>query len=319
MTMASGRGGNPNPEKRGEVKGWTKGAANRQRKALFSVDAGALTGEGWAITLTLRTLPSSEEWGRIRRAWQARVERTHGFIRMHWVVEWQERGHPHLHVAVYGEGWDLGTAWVTVGDWLEVARDFRPSIAAQYVTRIDGPVGWLGYMSKHAARGAEMYQRSGKPEGWEKTGRLYGFRGPWPFEEPELVELTVAGGYRFRRMARAWRIADARAALLALPSNADPFRVRAARRRLTSARGALRCPDPRLSAVRGVAEWMPETTTGLLVALLKLDGEVLPERSDEERTRDLSRHAWRLAAHGDGRRRAEALMADLGFRELTGA
>src|SRR5690606_18362373 len=105
------------------------------------------------------------------------------------------------------------------------------------------------------ARGVSHYQRQGKPEGWERTGRLWGYVGQWPTVPPAEVIVTRQEFYRFRRLVRAWRVADARAEL---KSAADPRRRRAALRRLVSARRMLRHADPDLSRVRGVSEWIPE-------------------------------------------------------------
>lgn len=314
VTLGSA-GTNPHPPKRGEIKGWTYGAVRRHSIKLFSVAAEGLTGAGYAATLTLRTLPTADQWHSVRVAWTRRVERIPGFVRLHWVVEWQERGTPHLHVAVYGEGWTPLEGWLLIGHWLEAARAFEPTISAQDVKGIDGAVGWLAYMSKHAARGAAHYQRQGSPEGWEKTGRLYGFRGVWPFDEPTIFVPTRDGGYRLRRLLRAWRIADARSALLRTPPDDLP-RLRAARRRLVSARRSLKSPDRRLGAVRGMSEWCPEPVMLALFALLEADGQSW-SAGDEERTRVLS---GRLPADLEAQRAEEeerdAVLAWLGFTEL---
>lgn len=71
------------------------------------VDVAGLDGDGYGVTLTLRDTPASHE------DWAALVARLHrafrdaGLLRWHWVVEWQRRGTPHLHLAVYSpSGWE---------------------------------------------------------------------------------------------------------------------------------------------------------------------------------------------------------------------
>lgn len=258
LTMGCTNMGNPNPPKRGRVTGWTPAAARRHTKWLYSVDADGLTGCGYAVTLTVRdTPPSPEAWQAARRRWLGRL-RGRGLVRVHWVVEWQERGTPHLHTAVYFDH-ELTPLerWQLVGDWLDVASEWGAGPSSQYVLPIDGPVGWLRYLSKHASRGVHHYQRQGKPDGWETSGRLWGHSEGWPTLQPVQATLTTAEFHRFRRLVRSWRVANARAA-------GDLRRLRYARRMLA-------CPDARLSAVRGVSEWIPEA-----VALRLLDVATSP-------------------------------------------
>lgn len=58
----------------------------------------------WALTLR-HCPPTSDDWTRLVKVLQQRLRRA-GLLRWHWVVEWQRRGVPHLHLAVYAqEGW----------------------------------------------------------------------------------------------------------------------------------------------------------------------------------------------------------------------
>lgn len=284
---------NREPAKRGEVVGWSAAAVRRHTKWLYSVDAGALGAGGWAFTLTLRDLPAdAAAWQSVRRAFIKRMERA-GAIRFHWVTEWQRRGVPHLHGVVYFAGESraldgLDPVAAIVASWLAAASAYRPSWRSQHVEAVAGPLGWLQYLSKHAARGVAHYQRQGKPAGWEKTGRLWGYGGSWPIDEPMRFDLDRAGGFRLRRLVRSWRVADARAALRRqeLHPARDPElqaeRLRAARRRVRSARRMLRCSDPRLSAVRGASEWVSEDTTAQLLWLLVREGHAVEQRSELE-------------------------------------
>lgn len=252
-------GGNPNPPKRDRVKGWSTGAVRRHTAWLYSIDAPALDANGYAFTLTMRDTPStSDEWVATRIAWEKRVRRLPGFLRLHWVVEWQRRGTPHLHCAIYFATPVAPEPARVVFAWVAVAERFGARFQGQHFDDITGPLGWLQYLSKHAARGVKHYQRQGKPSGWESTGRLWGHSSGWPAEEPMRFDLDMPTYHRFRRLVRSWRIADARA-------SGDPRRIALARRMLS-------CGSPRLSAVRGVSDWVPEGTAAAFVALLAAEG-----------------------------------------------
>jgi hypothetical protein len=276
--------------KRGAIVGWSAAAVRRHTKWLYSVEADRLGGDGYAATLTLRDCPPDHlTWGRMLRAWFARLERA-GAVRTHYVVEWQRRGTPHVHAAVYfpkGFRTRRSAHLLLVNSWLAIAAPYGAQAASQHVAPITGAMGWLQYLSKHAARGVRHYQRVGKPAGWERTGRLWGHRGDWPTGEPMKFDVAAPTYHRFRRLARSWRIASARSDLALLEHRArkDPASyagaLRAARRRISSARSALGCSDPRLSAVRGVSDWMPEHVTLALLGMLWQEGHGVAFRSDD--------------------------------------
>ncbi|MFT3756842.1 MAG: hypothetical protein QM769_13050 [Pseudoxanthomonas sp.] len=134
--------------------------------------------------------------------------------------------------------------------WVELADAYGAGLRGQHAAPIHGPLGWLQYLSKHAARGVKHYQRTADniPEGWRsKTGRVWGYVGEWPTVEPRRFGLQGAEGdggwFRLRRLVRAWRASDARA-------SGDAWRIR-------SAREMLKASDPNLSKLRGFSEWMP--------------------------------------------------------------
>lgn len=242
-----GTGGcNSVPPPRGEITGWTSGAVRRHTRFLYSVDTPKLTGHGYALTLTVKELPpSAEDWKKAREAWLDRVRRLPGFLRLHWVTEWQRRGVPHMHCAVYFEtpltSKDLPTLlWTLVCE----NRGWTALMGSQDSKSIDGAAGWLKYLSKHAARGVKHYQRMGKPEGWTKSGRLWGKVGEWPVELPIRAELTREQGFRFRRLVKQWAIAQAR-------TSGDWKRVSYLRRLLKN-------NDRVISQVRGLSDWVPE-------------------------------------------------------------
>lgn len=253
--------------KRGDVGGWSEGATRRNTQFLYSVQETRLTGRAYALTLTVRDCPQdSDTWHRLRRAFEARMRRM-GMLRMHWVTEWQRRGVPHLHGVVFFPD-EMPPQHARAGiiyAWLRVASAYGVGHKGQHVHDVTGIVGWFQYLSKHAARGVQHYQRSSEnvPPAWrQKTGRMWGKVGDWPTEDGMKIHLEDQhgdGGYfAFRRLVRSWRRADARA-------SGDRFRIR-------SARGMLRCSDRPLSHVRGVSEWISQDQTLTLLANLASRG-----------------------------------------------
>lgn len=243
--------------KRGLVTGWSAASARRQTRWLWTVDAPSLSGYGYAVTLTLKDTPeTAAEFHALRRAWVKRLERM-GAIRVHWVIEWQARGTPHLHGAIYFDRkLNPQERLLLVGHWVMVSQAFSPSLWAQDVEDIRGSMGWLKYLSKHASRGVNHYQRSGHPESWDRTGRLWGASGAWPVIEPLVIdELSNWEFYRVRRLMRAWAYADARKA-------GDVRRMKFLRQSISST-------DERKSRFQGSAEWIPESVAVRLVEFLR--------------------------------------------------
>lgn len=246
VTMGTAPRLNPTtPEKRGECKGWSASATRRNVAFLRSIPADTLFGQGEAFTLTLRDCPEDfKTWAAMRDLLLKRLFHA-GAIRVHWVTEWQRRGVPHLHGCIWWpEGSDHRGA--VLYHWHKLAEQYGVSPKAQTCKPISDAVGWFQYCAKHAARGVKHYQRdsSNIPEGWQKTGRMWGYRGEWTIDDPTRLIVCDQTFYRLRRLVRCWRIADARA-------SGDAFRI-------STARGMLRCHKPTLSNVRGVSEWIPE-------------------------------------------------------------
>lgn len=68
-----------------------------------------LTGQGDAVTLTMREIPAtSDEWRALLQRLIRRLRDMDQVVRWHWVVEWQRRGAPHVHLAVYSRTADNG-------------------------------------------------------------------------------------------------------------------------------------------------------------------------------------------------------------------
>lgn len=275
--------------KRGECEGWTHSSTRSNTRFLYSVHEPQLTGQGFAITLTLRDCPGShDDWNKLRRAYFERLRRM-GLIRAHWLTEWQRRGVPHLHCAIwlpepqtcserllgdyrgsnsrithYGSSELFRLQVDLVDHWLSLAGPLGALPHSQTVEPIHNSVGWFKYLSKHASRGLSHYQRSsaGIPEGWRKTGRMWGHLGEWPTREAIRLELDNAGFFAFRRIVRNYRIADARA----------DGQASGKWRRLSQARRMLNCNDRKLATVRGISEWIELETQLQITAHLAAMG-----------------------------------------------
>ena len=235
--------------KRDSVQGWTDSSTRRLTRFLYSVDERKLSGQGLALSLTVRDCPpSAADWTSLRRAFFERLRRM-GLVRAHWLTEWQRRGVPHMHAAVwFPADWHSETSFLEhdVRDhWLAVSELYRPGPNGQHVARITDAVGWNQYLSKHSVRGLKNYQRSAEsiPEGWKKTGRMWGHLGQWSLVAPVKYTVSNHAFWVRRRILQRWRLADARA-------SGDRGRVR-------SARKMLQCNDRPLSSCRGTSEWSP--------------------------------------------------------------
>lgn len=245
---------------RGNVGGWSDGATRRNTQFLYSVREDQLDGIGFAVTLTLKDCPTdSDLWHKLRRSWEMRMVRA-GMVRMHWVTEWQRRGVPHLHCAIWwpeslvAKHGGASLRAKMIGDWVMLASPYNAGFRGQDAHRITGAVGWFQYVSKHAARGVKHYQRSSEnvPPAWQlKTGRMWGKGGHWPVVDKIRFSLQDqhgdGGWFAFRRLVRSWRFADARSA--------------GDKRRIRLARAMLRCHEIKLSRVRGLSEWLPDALT----------------------------------------------------------
>jgi hypothetical protein len=275
--------------KRGQITGWSIDAVRRHTQWLYSVLGPALTGWGFALTLTMRECPpTSRDFHAMRRAFLMRLQRTGHVVRLHWVVEWTRRKVPHMHMAVYlsAELSRVEFERIVRAAWLGVAQDYGTVGEAQMVKTIYDSKGWSAYTSKHAARGVGHYQRQGKPSGWETTGRLWGFTGDWPTRDASRWYFEDRAWFAARRIVRGWRLADAQKALrraqeaVARAQGSRELRdaqkaLRTALGRITAARRVLQHPDPRVSVVRGLSEWIDgETLERLAVHLQRLGYDV---------------------------------------------
>jgi len=232
---------------RGKVTGWSPGAARRNTAFLRSVDEKTLTGHGIALTFTMRDCPDAPaELAKILDTFTKRQKRRF-MLRIHWVMEFQRRGVPHYHVAIWYDGGPQAStrrgpvsgdyaaasfaisntemhkadtqlrdcAVMAVADWIDLTQHLGTGSKGQHARPIEGAVGWFQYLAKHCGRGREHYQRQQQnlPKQWESSPRVWGKSGDWQLIEPATAELTENQWYRFRRMVRSQRIARARAAV----------------------------------------------------------------------------------------------------------
>lgn len=277
--------------KRDVIRGWSPSTTRRLTKWLYSVEADKLTGYGYAVTLTMRdTPPDRAALDRSFRALMCRYDRL-GVIRLQWVMEMQRRGTPHFHLAVYTPeklphgGWDL------IRHWLEVAEPWGVSSMSQTIRPITEVNGWFGYVSKHASRSVAHYQRQGMPPGWEKTGRLWGVRGDWPtVDEPMRFGLSREAWFRYRRLVRSYRIADARQ---------ERDRKRRGQR-IGQARRMLAAPTRERAETRGTSEWVPQHVQIAWLGLLADQGYEISQIVPEEQPTDslLVRRLERASGQG---------------------
>lgn len=268
---------------RGDVGGWSKSSTRSNTRFLYSVDERELTGHGFALSLTIRECPpTADDWKRVREAFAVRMRRM-GMVRMHWLTEWQKRGVPHMHAAVWFDD-ELAQrdpfALRTIKEhWLAVASAYGAGEKGQHVALISDSLGWFKYLAKHAVRGLGHYQRSNEsvPAGWQKTGRMWGHLGDWPVGKIGDFYVDDEGHFRGRRIFRRWAIANARA---------EVRQGKSLRSRITWARGMLRCNEHGPSRLRGLNDWVPlEVSSRVLVWLLAEGHQVDPRQPKPKKGR----------------------------------
>lgn len=299
---------------RGEVNGWSIRAARRCDAFLRSVLFDEIQQRGlvgYALTLTVAERPESHvAWARLVKRLRQRLERR-GMVCGHFVTEWQPRGRtskgpcPHLHLVVFfPEGaepeWSDGFCSCIGADalkvhWLEVADAYGPLLHGQHVEIIKDLVGWFRYLAKHAARGVHHYQRSTEllPEGWVKTGRMWGTWGDWPTFEYD-GKMSVALFFALRRFATRYQLASARSDLARSRQRLADARnlhqtnegrkfIAMSLRRLRYLKRRLQRSDMRLSVIVPVSEWMPADVTARWLDETAHQGEVMNIATGEVR------------------------------------
>lgn len=228
-----------------KTNGWSTAATRRNTAFLRSINHDSLTGDGFALTLTLRNCPETpESWHSTRANFIKRLKRR-SLLRLHWVVEWQRRGVPHLHIAAWFDEEAMVKPDQIIEQWLLVAKDYKPAQRSQTAVPIHAFGGWAQYVSKHAARGAAHYQRNiaSLPTQWRSTGRVWGKSGQWSQIDPKRLEMAPTAFYAYRRLIRKFKLNKAKRT----GTTAE----------IHYAKNMLKCHEKGLSAVRGVSEWVP--------------------------------------------------------------
>lgn len=250
--------------KRGTVASWSARAAARNTAFLrASPAAGYDDGDAYAATLTYQACPDSHEILQSDRKQLLDRLRRMGAIRAHWVVEFTRKGTPHLHLTIWlPRGTQDASARVT-DHWLAITADRGTRRGMQPVKPLRAFGGWAAYVAKHAARGAEHYQRrrDSLPDGWKSTGRLWGRIGSWSLAEPRDVLLSDAQAYTLRRVARRLEMAATRRRAGTArtprggPTRSNAQRLRKAWAAFHSARRSLRLRTAAAGRVRGLSIW----------------------------------------------------------------
>lgn len=263
---------------RGDVGGWSAASSRRNVEFLRSVRTDNLTGEGYSFTLTVRDCPATpKHWADWAKLYFKRLERA-GALRIHWVIEWQRRGCPHLHGSVYflAATPQRTVKNVIIDGWC-YENPFDAGPQSQDMKPIYDAVGWAQYVAKHAARGVRHYQRSPEniPAGWRgRTGRMWGNRGVWPCDEP--VKLTLGGRegdggwFAFRRLVRSYAV--------------SVTRRRSDWPGVAYSRTMLKASTRTLGEVRGLSSWVPRSVSEPMLMNLADRGYSVTSSSGEVTT-----------------------------------
>ena len=223
-------GMNKAPSKRGSCSGWSSAVARRNMRFLWSVENDKLDGVGFSLTYTVQKCPeTAQEWSalvhRLSVALMRGTKVSPSAMRLHWVTEWQKRGVPHLHGAVYfsqeavdAAGGPAALCYRLSHVWTHLAAFYGALPHCQTVRHIYDALGWSQYVAKHAARGVKHLQRSPQslPLKWQgHTGRMWGKSGIWPVAEALKFDFGNMAAYAaFRRLMRSYAKAQARKELI---------------------------------------------------------------------------------------------------------
>jgi len=170
-----------------------------------------------------------KQWANWRKLFIKALQYHYKIDCYHYVVEWQRRQTPHLHMAVFSGG-EYAAGFASSGSsgiladgdyaewhksvlrpahvvqlWRDIVGHDNAAASGQYVVEIDqeNMTRWLRYQSKHASRGITNYQRdpANIPPKWKgETGRVWGKGGNWPTREFKTEGLSQDDKYRIRRL-----------------------------------------------------------------------------------------------------------------------
>ena len=276
--------GNKNPSKRKDTIGWNYQVSARLRKWLYSIPINSLSGHGYAFTLTVKNCPTtSDDWATIRNNFIKRMFRQN-CLRLQWLTEWQQRGVPHLHGIAYFED-EIRTDYIK-NTWSSLAVKYGSQPWAQDCKPVHDVTGWLNYLSKHASRSATHYQRSSDniPEGWKKTGRMWGYRGDWDLRQPMKFEIDQEGFYRYRRIAKSiyksnvrHRFNAALAALSAASTSDQITKLKSLHREYSISKKVLQTNSKDMGRMMGTSDWIDQEDAIKIITFLGSQGHQIQQ------------------------------------------
>lgn len=189
---------------RGKVpyRGWTAKSLAANRNFLQSFDERELAGHmGVWLTLTVGAaeIPSPVQFSRLFDSWWRRIRKRQ--VRcLHWVIEFQKRGAPHLHILLYfedtvqqSEFWERSL--YLRRSWIDFMGHTGARLSGQRAVLITDYNGLLQYVEKHASKALSEVSHGHirVPDSWQDvTGRMWGKKGRWPSPAP-VVDIEVAG------------------------------------------------------------------------------------------------------------------------------
>ena len=171
-------------------------------KFLQSIELTSLR-DCWCATLTVgRDIPTYAKWALIRRRFLHALRRRQPYA-YYWMMEFQTRGAPHLHVWVNCSGFGGSDTKIIdiVAHWLKLTEETGAKSRGQHFAPVDPRVAWARYLAKHMSRGFAHYQRDAIPSGWKVSGRVWGQGGDWPTKSTEGL-LNDRAFFIYRRALR---------------------------------------------------------------------------------------------------------------------
>ena len=190
---------------RGFVAGWSERSSRSNLRFLQSIQLDRL-GPSWGATLTVGgDVPCFHAWAKMRRRFLDWLGVRYQPVATYWLMEFQRRGAPHLHVwcIVNPARPDHANLLRVLSQWLENAKETGVLERGQHIAPIDPRIAWARYLAKHMARGRRHYQRDALPDGWKVTGRVWGKSGDWPVSA-DRFDVEDAAAFRLRRALRRY-------------------------------------------------------------------------------------------------------------------
>ena len=220
---------------RGLGVGWqSQSSRSMLRRKLCSVNVKTLPQPVYWCAFTL-----GQYWGDIP-VWQFKyeqkkfmqyLEKLDGVKLIHWALEWQRRGAPHLHMLLCGGYkpmlWNDIPAMLKpskipkvsrqrVSDFLGVNADVGRAVdrwmslpmvqqsAADKKYQWLSPLGYFGELEEESlwcyltAHNANKEVQHKPPHNWIYPGRVWGFRGKWQFGECAEFDISKKGYYEIQ-------------------------------------------------------------------------------------------------------------------------